>query len=113
MINMNPIDLEDKLNSIDDRVHVKVNQRKPNGFNAMTINSRLNQYSQKLTVMVTNTNAKNNVLLFSLFKKRYGTVKRWELDTRSSNPSWTIEYIDFYIKALQVAQQFMEDNNAS
>ena len=112
VISMNPIDLEDKLNSIDDRVHVKVSQRKTNGFNAMTINSRLNQYSQKLTVMVTNTTAKNNVLLFSLFKKRYGT-SRWELDTRSSNPSWTIEYIDFYIKALQVAQQFMEDNNAS
>ena len=112
VINMNPIDLEDKLNSIDDRVHVKVSQRKPNGFNAMTINSRLNQYSQKLTVMVTNTTAKNNVLLFSLFKKRYGD-SRWELDTRSNNPRWTIEYIDFYIKALQVAQQFMEDNNAS
>ena len=112
VISMNPIDLEDKLNSIDDRVHVKVSQRKTNGFNAMTINSRLNQYSQKLTVMVTNTTAKNNVLLFSLFKKRYGD-SRWELDTRSNNPSWTIEYIDFYIKALQVAQQFMEDNNAS
>lgn len=112
VINMNPIDLENKLNSIDDRVHVKINQRKPNGYNAMTINSYLNRYSEKLTVMVTNTDAKNNVLLFSLFKKRYGD-SRWELDTRSSNPSWTIEYIDFYIKALQVAQQFMEDNNAS
>ena len=43
VISMNPIDLEDKLNSIDDRVHVKVSQRKTNGFNAMTINSRLNQ----------------------------------------------------------------------
>lgn len=112
MISVNPIDLEDKLNSIDDRVHIKISQRNPNGFNAMTINSRLNQYSQKLTVMVTNTTAKNNVLLFSLFKKRYGD-SRWELDTRSNNPSWTIEHIDFYIKALQVAQQFMEDNNAS
>lgn len=77
----------------------------------MTINSRLNQYSQKLTVMVTNTDAKNNVLLFSLFKKRYGTVKRWELDTRSNNHTWTVEHMDFYLKALPVAQQFMEDNN--
>lgn len=112
VISMNPIYLENKLNSIDDRVHVKINQRKPNGYNAMTINSYLNRYSEKLTVMVTNADAKNNVLLFSLFKKRYGD-SRWELDTRSNNPSWTIEYIDFYIKALQITQQFMEDNNAS
>lgn len=110
MISMNPIDLENKLNSIDDRVHVKIKQRKPNSYNAMTINSYLNQYSEKLAVMLTNTDARNDVLLFTLFKKRYGT-ERWELDTRSSNPSWMIEYIDFYIKALQLAQQFMEDNN--
>lgn len=107
---MNPIDLEDKLNSIDDRVHVKVSQRKPNGYNAMTINSYLNRYSEKLTVMVTNTDAKNNVLLFSLFKKRYGD-SHWELDTRSNNHTWTVEYMDFYLKALKIAQDFMEENN--
>lgn len=107
---MNPIDLEDKLNSIDDRVHVKIKQRNPNGYNAMTINSYLNQYSEKLAVMVTNTDARNDVLLFTLFKKRYGT-ERWELDTRSNNHTWTVEHMDFYLKALKIAQDFMEENN--
>lgn len=107
---MNPIELEDKLNSIDDRVHVKIKQRKPNSYNAMTINSYLNQYSEKMAVMVTNTDARNDVLLFTLFKKRYGT-ERWKLDTRSNNHTWTVEYMDFYLKALKIAQDFMEENN--
>ena len=106
-------ELETKLNEIDDEVVIHIKKYNPNGgvYYALTINSHFNQYSDRLTIEVTNT--KKKVLLFSLFKKRYGTVKHWELDTRSNNPSWTIEYIDFYIKALQVAQQFMEDNNAS
>lgn len=110
---MSSDELEDKLNSIDDRVHIKIRRMKPDGYNALTINANLNRYSEKITVLVTNTDAKNDVLLFTLFKKRYGLNHRWELDTRSNNPTWTVEYMDFYLKALKIAQEFMEDNNGN
>lgn len=110
---MSPDELEDKLNALDDRVHIKIKRMKPDGYNALTINSNFNRYSDKLTAMVTNTTAKNNVLLFTLFKKRYGINNRWELDTRSNNPSWTIEFVDFYVKAVKLAQDFMEENNGT
>lgn len=108
---MNPNELETKLNEIDDDVVIHIQKYNPNGggYYALTINSHFNQYSDRLTVEVTNT--KKKVLLFSLFKKRYGTVKRWELDTRSNNHTWTVEHMDFYLKALKIAQDFMEENN--
>ncbi|NRO27724.1 hypothetical protein [Lactobacillus helveticus] len=104
-------ELETKLNEIDDEVQIHIKKYNPNGggYYALTINSNFNRYSDRLTIEITNT--KKKVLLFSLFKKRYGTTKSWELDTRSNDHTWIVKYMDFYLKALKIAQQFMEENN--
>lgn len=104
-------ELETKLNEIDDEVQIHIKKYNPNGggYYALTINSNFNRYSDRLTIEITNT--KKKVLLFSLFKKRHGTTKSWELDTRSNDHTWIVKYMDFYLKALQIAQEFMEDNN--
>ncbi len=104
-------ELKQELNNIDDRVSVNIKKFNPMSFNGVSVKKRLNQYVDKLTVEIIKPEGKN-ILLFTLLKSKYGSTNRWKLDTRSSNPAGTIEFIDFYIKALKVTQDFMEVNNA-
>lgn len=103
-------ELNQKLNAIDDGIEINVREFKLTAFNRMSIRQKLNQYLNKLSVDVIIPEGKN-ILLFTLFQKRYSTNNRWELDTRGNNSSWAIEYMDFYLEALKIAQEFMEDNN--
>lgn len=98
------------LNLLDSRFEVDVREFKPTGFNGLSLKNSLNQYARKITVDLFNPDGKN-ILLFTLYKERFGGVlSEWSLDTRSGNTNWSLEYLDFYIRALQVARKFMEEN---
>lgn len=107
---MNIKELNQALNILDSRFEVDVREFKPTGFNGLSLKNSLNQYARKITVDLFNPDGRN-ILLFTLYKERFNeSTGSWKLDTRSGNSQWNLETLSFYIKALQVARKFMEEN---
>lgn len=103
-----------KLNSLDPGFdpdfQIDVREFKPTGFNGLSLKNSLHQYSRKISVELSDPDSEN-ILLFTLYKERFSeSTGTWELDTRSGNHQWNLELLDLYIRALQIAKKFMEEN---